>query len=63
MEPADLSTMLKPFFTQKREKSVEGKPYSGNTVKDNSFRAGQIFSGSLQRKPFAIEYSNRQTKP
>ena len=35
--------MLKPFFTQKPEKSVEGKPYSHNTVKANSFRAGQIF--------------------
>ena len=32
MEPAELSTMLKPFFTQKPEKSVEGKPYSHNTV-------------------------------
>ena len=31
------------FFTQKPEKSVEGKPYSRNTVKANSFRAGQIF--------------------
>ena len=43
MEPAELSTMLKPFFTQKPEKSVEGKPYSRNTVKANSFRAGQNF--------------------
>ena len=44
MEPAELSTMLKPFLiTQKPEKSVEGKPYSRNTVKANSFRAGQIF--------------------
>ena len=43
MEPAELSTMLKPFFTQKPEKSVEGKPYSHNTVKANSFRAEQIF--------------------
>ena len=43
MEPAELSTMLKPFFTRKPEKSVEGKPYSHNTVKANSFRAGQIF--------------------
>ena len=41
MEPAELSTMLKPFFTQKPEKSVEGKPYSRNTVKANLFRAGQ----------------------
>ena len=54
MDPAELSTMLKPFFTQKPEKSVEGKPYSPNTVKANSFRAGHIFSGSLQRKPFPI---------
>ena len=43
MEPAELSTMLKPFFTQKPENSVEGKPYSRNTMKANSFRAGQIF--------------------
>ena len=54
MRPAKLSTMLKPFFTQKPEKSVEGKPYSRNTVKANSFRAGQIFSGFLQRKPILI---------
>ena len=54
MEPAELSTMLKPFFTQKPEKSVEGKLCSRNTVNTNSFRAGQIFSGSLQRKPFFI---------
>ena len=33
---------------------MEGKPYSCNTVKANSFRAGQIFFGSLQRKPFSI---------
>ena len=33
MESAELSTMLKPFFTQKLEKSVEEKPYSHNTVK------------------------------
>ena len=43
MELAELSTMLKPFFTQKPEKSVEGKLYSCNTVNANSFRAGQIF--------------------
>ena len=45
MEPAELSTMLKPgfFFTQKPEKSVEGKPYSRNTVKANSFRTEQNF--------------------
>ena len=42
MGPAELSTMLKPFFTLKPEKSVEGKPYSRNNVKANSFRAGQI---------------------
>ena len=54
METAEFSTVLKPFFTQTPEKSVEGKPYSRNTVKANSFRAGQIFSGSLQRKPFSI---------
>ena len=62
--------MLKPFFTQKPEKSVEGKLYSRNTVNANSFRAGQIFfPGSLQRKPFSIIrykifklYSSRQTK-
>ena len=42
------------FLTQKPGKSVEGKPYSCNTVKANSFRAGQIFFGSLQRKPFSI---------
>ena len=54
MELAELSTMLKPFFTQKPEKSVEGKPYSRNTVKANSFRARQNFiSGSFQRKPFS----------
>ena len=35
--------MLKPFSTQKPEKSVEGKPYCHNTVKANSFRVGQIF--------------------
>ena len=45
---------VETFFTQKPEKSVEGKPYSRNTVKANSFRAGHIFSGSLQRKPFSI---------
>ena len=54
MEPAELSTMLKRFFTEKPEKSVKGQPYSRNTVKANSFRAGQIFSGSLQRKPISI---------
>ena len=54
MEPAELSTMFKPFLTQKPEKSVGGKLYSRNTVNTNSFRAGQIFSGSLQRKPFSI---------
>ena len=46
---------------------MEGKSYSRNTVKANSFRAGQIFFfGSLQRKPFAIiwdKYSSRQTNP
>ena len=52
MEPAELSTMLKPFLTQKPEKSVEGKPYSRNTVKANSFGLDRFFSGSLQRKPF-----------
>ena len=31
------------FFTQKPEKSVEGKPYCRNTVKANSFQARQIF--------------------
>ena len=54
------------LFTQKPENSVEEKPYSRNTVKANSFRAGQIFfPGSLQRKPFSIirdKYSSRQTK-
>ena len=35
MEPPELST----FFTQKPEKSVEGKPYSRNTVKASSFWA------------------------
>ena len=34
---------VETFFTQKPEKLVEGKPYSRNTVKANSFRAGQIF--------------------
>ena len=34
---------VETFFTQKPEKSVEGKPYSRNTVKANSFQAGQIF--------------------
>ena len=43
IEPATLSTMLKPFFTQKLEKSVEAKTYSRNIVKVNSFRAGHIF--------------------
>ena len=33
---------VETFFTQKPEKSVEGKPYSRNTVRANSFRAGQI---------------------
>ena len=46
---------VETFFTQKPENSVEGKPYSRNTVKANSFRTGQIFfSGYLQRKPFSI---------
>ena len=57
---------VETFFTQKPEKSVEGKPHSRNTVRANSFRAGQnFFSGSLQRKPFSIirdKYSSRQTK-
>ena len=43
MEPAELSTMLKPFFTQKPEKSVEGKPYSRNTVKANRSGLDRIF--------------------
>ena len=43
MEPAELSITLKPPFTQKPETSVEGKPYSRNTVKADSFRAGQNF--------------------
>ena len=34
---------VETFFTQKAEKSVEGKPYSRNTVRANSFRSGQIF--------------------
>ena len=55
MEPAELSTMLKPFFTQKPEKSLEGKPYSRNTVKANSFRAGQIFFlVPFKKKPFFV---------
>ena len=33
---------------------MEGKPYSRNTVKAISFRAGQTSPGSLQRKPFSI---------
>ena len=57
---------VETFFTQKADKSMEGKPYSRNTVRANSFRSGQIFfSGSLQRKPFSIirdKYSSRQTK-
>ena len=42
--------VMKPFFTQKPEKSVEGKPYSRNTVKANSLRAGQIFFWFPSRK-------------
>ena len=34
---------VETFFTQKPEKSVEGKPDSRNTAKANSFRAEQIF--------------------
>ena len=63
MELAELSTMLKPFFTQKPEKSVEGILYSCNT--ENQLVPGwtDFFSGSLQRKLFAIiKYSGRQTK-
>ena len=43
MEPAEIVNHVETFFTQKPEKSVEGKLYSRNTVKANSFRAGQIF--------------------
>ena len=58
---------VETFFTQKAEKSVEGKPYSRNTVRANSFRSGQIFFlvPFRQRKPFSIirdKYSSRQTK-
>ena len=34
---------VETLLTQRLEKSVEGKPYSRNTVKTNSFRAGHIF--------------------
>ena len=34
---------VETFYMQKPEKSVEGKPYSRNTVKANSFRADRIF--------------------
>ena len=46
MEPAELSALsadVETFLTQRLEKSVEGKTYSRNTVKTNSFLAGQIF--------------------
>ena len=43
MEPAVIVNHVETFFTQKPEKSVERKPYSRNTVKANSFRAGQFF--------------------
>ena len=43
MEPAEIVNHVETFFTQKPETSVEGKLYSRNTVKANSFRAGQIF--------------------
>ena len=34
---------VETFFTQKPENSVEGKPYSRNTMKANSLQTGQIF--------------------
>ena len=54
MAPAELSTMLKPFLTQKPEKSVERKPYSRDTLRANSFGLDRFFSGSLQRQPFSF---------
>ena len=43
-------------FTQKSEKSVKGKPHSRNTMKANSFRAGQIFI-SFPSKKVVFQYS------
>ena len=63
MEMTEIVNHVETFFTQKPEKSVEGKLYSRNTVKANSFRAGQIFSGSLQRKPFSIIRDYKVQKP
>ena len=48
---------------------MEGKPYSRNTVKANSFRAGQIFFPvpfKESRLPLLLirnKYSSRQTNP
>ena len=42
---------------------MEGKPYSHNTVKANSFRAGQIFFWFSSKKLSGIKYSSWQTKP
>ena len=63
MEPAELSAMWKRFFTQKPEKSVEGKPYSRNTVKAKSFRAGQTFFWFPTKKAFFHYSANEALDP
>ena len=66
MEPAELSTMLKPFCAEARKFS--GRKTIQSQHCESQFVPGwtDFFSGSLQRKPFAIiwdKYSSRQTNP
>ena len=42
---------------------MEGKPYSRNTVKANSFRAGQIFFFWFPSKKAVFHYSGQVFKP
>ena len=49
-------------FTYLSYLSVEGKPYSHNTMKANFFRAGQIFFWFSSKKLSGIKYSSWQTK-
>ena len=42
---------------------MEGKPYSRNTVKANSFRAGQIFFWFPSKKARVFHYSGQVFKP
>ena len=54
MEPAELSTMLKPFYAEARK--VSGRKTIQSQHCESQFVPGwtELFSGSLQRKPFPL---------